>query len=753
MEKVVKDIVEAEHHGGHASAAQGAADACSTPNDASGPKAWHPAFGVHALACRTRNTLKRELRTQQRRLGAVTLGVPLAAWLAWQAAVAWWPYPAGFDRPPPVSTLVEDRAGRPLAAFVSEDGQWQMPLTADQISLHLARAVLAVEDNRFYEHGGVDWRSVAGACWDDVRALHIVRGGSTLTMQVARLRAPEPRSFGAKLTQAIRACQIEKRTTKQAILTEYLNRAPFGGNVVGAGAASWRYFGRPCRELSLGQAALLAGVPQSPNRYRPDRHPEAALRRRNHVLARLLACGAITERACAEAQAEGLDARWYPLPQDRPAGQPLADGALPALAALPHTGAVVCVTLDAHLQHQAAELLTQALRSLAPSGVTAGAVVVLDTPSAQPLALASVGPPGNTMDLTRCPRSTGSTLKPFIYAAAFDAGICTPASMLQDSPQAWPGYVPNNYDRQFRGPMTAAAALAESRNIPAMIVLEKVGIERAVGVLEAAGFATLADSARPYGLSLAIGGAEATPLEVAQAYATLGRGGRFVRAALAQASPTQQADRKAPAREVLPQRACWQVLGAISQVERTARVCPEAAALAVAWKTGTSSAHRDAWCAAVTPRRTVVVWLGNLSGPGAAALVGQEAAAPVALKLMVAMDGGGPGWPQVQEQPELSAKVAHTPRLWIVTPTDGQEVILQDEAPAAQQRVFLNCAGGVPHTDRWWFVDERPLATAPEGERVAWSPVAGCHTLRVVDAAGHSAWVRVQVRGIEAAAR
>ncbi len=698
-----------------------ASDGVSTPSEA-----WHR---------------RPKFRRVMRKLAILVIATPFIMYATWQAAVAWWPVPAGFDRPPAHSTIIEDRDGRPLAAFVSTDGQWQIPLTIEQISPHLIAAVLAVEDSRFYQHTGVDWHSVAGACWQDVCALHIVRGASTVSMQVARLRDPKPRSMAAKFVQAVRACQLEKHISKQEILTEYLNRAPFGGNLVGAGAASWRYFGRPCRDLSLGQAALLAGLPQSPNRYRPDLHAPAALARRNHVLDRMLACGIISQKEYAEAQAEVIDAKHGSLPQDRPHDRLIADGALPALSAIPQTAPVVRVTLDARVQHLAAQLLADSLRELQPSGVTAGAIVVLDTPTAQALALVSQSKDGGNIDLTRRPRSTGSTLKPFIYAAAFDEGICSPSTILQDTPKAWPGYVPSNYDREFRGPMKASEALAQSRNIPAMLVLEKVGIERAVGLLQSAGFHTLAHATKPYGLALAIGGAEATPLEIAQAYATLARGGRFIETTILPSS-IHNADHT-----ILPAQICWQTLAAINGTERTSHVCTEAAKLNVAWKTGTSSDHRDAWCAAVTPRRTVVVWLGNLAGPGASALVGQEATAPVALKLIAAIDPGGPAWPHVEEPPETPAPVAqHTPKLHIVTPTDSQEIILRDKEPADQQRVFLSCAGGSDNSDRWWFVDDHPLTTAGNDVKVAWAPVAGRHTVRVVDDAGHSASVTLRVR-------
>ncbi|MBM3892448.1 MAG: hypothetical protein FJ388_25305, partial [Verrucomicrobia bacterium] len=254
------------------------------------------------------------------RFCAIVLLLPLLACLVFCSAVRWWPYPAGLDKSPASGTWIEDRNGRPLAAFVAPNDQWHLPLKAEQFSPHLLNAIVAVEDHRFFQHHGVDWRAIVAACWQNLTALRVRRGGSTITMQVQRLRDPRPRTLSNKVVEAIRARQLEQRYDKEALLAEYINRAPFGGNLVGAGAASWRYFGRACRDLSLGQAALLAGLPQNPHRFRPDQFPQRAMARRNHVLDRMLACGMITPRQRDEARNEPLDAAWRPLPQARAEG-------------------------------------------------------------------------------------------------------------------------------------------------------------------------------------------------------------------------------------------------------------------------------------------------------------------------------------------------------------------------------------------------------------------------------------------------
>jgi len=682
--------------------------------------------------------------------------------LAFRLVVACWTYPPGISSPPPASTWIEDRAGAPLAAFASCTGQWHLPLDEKQISPHLLDAIVAVEDSRFYDHGGVDWRSVGGALCEDIASRHARRGASTITMQLQRLREPSARSLWGKIVQAIRATQIEQTQSKRAILTEYLNRAPFGGNLVGAGAASWRYFGKPCRELSLAQAALLAGLPQSPNRLRPDRHPQLARARRNHVLDRMLACGLITLSQRSEAANEPIDAQWHPLPQE--AEQ--ADGLLPALTRLAesHPGQRLCVNVDLQVQRQCALTARETLRELGPSHVNAAAVVVLETPSGKCLASVSLttakSEDSQALDLTECPRSSGSTLKPFIYAAAFDLGICTPATILEDAPGDWSGYEPANYDHDFRGRMPASAALAQSRNLPAIGLLSRVGVGRAVELLRAAGFSTLSRTPDRYGLPLAVGGADATPMELAEAYASLARGGQHRAAALlCDETPGASIASGRPLERILPGPAFWPTsciatLNCLADPDRTRRVCPAAVPIGPAWKTGTSSGHRDAWCAAVTPRRTVVVWLGNPDGSGADRLVGQEAAAPLALKIIAGCDAAaGAGFVPATSRISLVsagpiAVQSHPAVIQMISPADGQQIIHDASIPDAAQRCPLR-AHSSDSSDRpalWWFVDGRYLGNGASDEPLWWSPSQGTHQVRVVDAVGHTASAAVAVK-------
>lgn len=668
-----------------------------------------------------------------RRAVCAAIGLPVAGTLLFHGAVAW--LPEGDRRPRPASTLVLDRTGVPLGAYAAVDGQWHLPLKKEEISPHLLSAIVAVEDARFYEHGGVDWLSVGGAMWENVRAMGVRRGASTISMQLARLRFGTSRSLAGKVEQAVRACQVE-RAGKEEILCEYLNCAPFGGNLVGAGAASWRYYGKPCAMLSMGEAALLAGLPQNPNRLRPDRHPEAAMRRRNHVLDRMLVTGVITPKQHAEAAAEPVNAMWRALPQNETAIAG-ANGLGPTMLYREELhGGTVETTIDAAVQRQVALAARAQLARL--SGVNAAAVVVLDTATAECRALVSLGQ--TDLDLTRSRRSTGSALKPFIYAAAFEANLVQPESMVDDSPAAWPGYQPGNMDHRWQGKMTAAEALAQSRNIPALVLLSRLGVPYMVGVMQSAGLRSLADDPSRYGVSLAIGGAETSPVEMAQAYATLGRGGTFRPARLVAGTDAAVGTR------CITEAACRQVLAACSMRERTARLSAAAARGRIAWKTGTSSGCRDAWCAAVTPRYTVVAWFGNTDGRAAEVLVGVEAAAPLVLDLIASLDGGqvadNPWATSVRAGGQASVPERHSNgAVTLVSPADRLQIVQDDRAEPLLLQARVS---GAPAGPLWWFVDGELLGSGTE--QIWWTPVRGSHRISVATADGRSASAIVQVR-------
>lgn len=680
---------------------------------------------------------RRWLRWPLALLGTAATGVGL-----FHAAVAWLPgAPERLGRPQPGATILLDRTGRELAALAAVDGQFHLPLTAEDAGPWLAKAVVAVEDSRFEQHHGVDWHSVSAAAWEDVSTLSIRRGASTIPMQVVRLRDPQPRSMTAKVSQAIRATQLMQQAGRDDVLIEYLNRAPFGGNLVGAAAASWRYFGKPCGKLTLAEAATLAGLPQSPNRFRPDRFPVKATQRRDHVLGRMLACGMITPQQHAEALAEPLTARWRPLPQHLPGA-----AAATAMASLAHVtigrpGGTQTTTIDPTLQKSVADLARLHLAELPTSTEPLGvAVVVLDTVSGEVLAAVNAGPAAGQLDLTHRRRSTGSVLKPFIYAIAFEEGLCTPDTLLTDGPLSWGGYQPRNFDREFRGQMPAGEALAQSRNIPAMDLLSRVGVPRTARLLTDLGLAT-ADQPDRYGLTLAVGGAEASPLEVAGAFATLARGGRHVPPRLTADTTTRKPQR------LLSPAACDQTIRALADATRTRSISPAAAKLGVAWKTGTSSDQRDAWCAAATARFTTVVWIGSVSSNGDAALVGAQAAAPLALATLVAADPHAVPDEPVDEKPvSIAAAPARALPFAITSPRHKQQFVIDPVTPADSQQIALS-VDNVDGEGVFWFIDAEAFDPAPDPTgRRWWRPTPGVHTIRAITASGRASAVQITVR-------
>lgn len=694
---------------------------------------------------------RRRLKRWLKRAIIIAAAPPVLFFSVFYIAVAVWPYPVGIERQAADATYISDAQGRPLAELAASDDQWRLTLLESEISPHLISAILAAEDSRFYEHHGVDWKSAFGALWQDANSLRLKRGGSTITMQLHRLREPVPHSILGKFEQAVRATQIEKHQGKRAILVEYLNRAPFGGNLVGAGAASLRYFGRPCRNLSLAQAALLAGLPKDPNGDRPDRFPLRAQARRDLILGRMRALGMITADAYAEALAEPVDAIWRQLPQRN---NPAIEAAMPTLMRLARqsSGGRVWTTIDLRMQQLAASSARDHLERQGGQ-ISEMAVVVVDIKSLNCVAAISLSQSGvNDLDLTQRARSTGSVIKPLIYAAAFDAGIASPDSMLDDSPAAWPGYSPKNYDQEFRGRLTAAEALAQSRNIPALKLLSQVGVERAAGICASMGLETIGRTPGRYGLSLAVGGAEATPAEIAQAYAALAN--RGVRTDLKWTVPIGgEAAMLASAGEraaSISARACQDVLACLSDIHRTTEICPEAAALRPAWKTGTSSGHRDAWCAAVGPRHVVVVWMGNANAPGSQAIVGAEAAAPVALQILAAIDAHVPPiLYEKQASPELAVARPSEPQLAITSPVNHSETIHLPDVPASRQRVLLRATLTQAQDSAgklYWFMDGSPLGVSTPGESLWCEPAAGRHEVRVVDEAGHADRVEFEVR-------
>ncbi len=576
----------------------------------------------------------------RRRLYALALAALLLPKLGYVLLLVLFPFPQRhLDRlaNPVAAPRVLDREGNVLGAFVAADDSWSFPVALSDVSPRFLQAVIAVEDKRFYGHGGVDACALGRAAWSNLARGRTVSGASTLTMQTIRLLEPRRRTLWTKLAEAFRAWQLEDLHSKSDILAAYANLAPLGGNLVGVEAASRAYFGKRARDLTLAEAALLAGLPQAPARLRPDRYPERATARRNHVLDQMLACRAITPQEHDLACREPVSVRRQPFPTEAPHLAQLVRQKWPAEPTLR-------TTLDPRIQHVAETALREAVGALRAGGVTNGAVAVIENDSAAVRAMVGSCDFGSEDDDGQVngatsPRSPGSALKPFTYALAFERGLCLPETILADVPASYTGYEPENYDHACRGAVTAREALATSLNIPAVRLLREVGHQPLHAFLKQLGFSTLTRDADHYGLALTLGSVEVTLLDLTNAYAALARLGVYRPVRFLETEPAVEGHR------VLSEGAAYLVADVLYDTARLGgRPLWKSARgqVRMAWKTGTSTGHRDAWTVAYTPRHTVGVWLGNFSGRPCRELIGVHAAAPVAARILDALEAAAP---------------------------------------------------------------------------------------------------------------
>ncbi len=725
--------------------------------------------------------------------------------LAWRLT----PPPERWLAPAPATTVIADREGRPLRVLLAEDGLDRRPIPLSEMGPWIGPAIIAAEDGRFYRHPGVDGLAIGRAFFQNLSRGRVFSGASTLSTQVVRLVQPRRRTYAAKAIEALMALKMERALSKDRILEEYLNRAPFGGLCVGAQAAARRYFGCDARDLTLGEAALLAGLPQSPARLRPDRHLDRALRRRDYVLERMVRRGFITEeqRAAALAQPIAIERRRYPL--EAPHFAEAARAALPRA----RPGGLWRTTLDSELQRRTEEAVRRQVAALAADGVRSGAAVVIEAETGAVRALVGspdfARAPDGQVDATRARRSAGSTLKPLLFTLAFDEGRLTPKTVLADVPRVYPDYTPENFDGAFRGLVTAREALLDSLNIPALDLAREIGLARLHRVLLDFGLRTLDRPTAAYGLGLALGNGEVTLLDLAGAYAALARGGR--------ARPLRWLERETrplAAPPVVSEAAAWLVADILGDPDRAASnrgPAAEVRAPRMAWKTGTSSGFRDAWTAAWNPEYVVAVWLGNPDGAASPALVGGTAAAPVALEILrgIYPTGEGPWFarPEEIEEREVCAVSGRgcgehcgaRTRDWAIAGVsrtevcsvhrrfthDGEETIAEiwpediaaflartKEAPAARSvaeraprivsprpgaayRQWTPDDGDGPSlpliaeavgAERlWWFADGRLLGAARAGDPLWWSAEPGRHRLVCADAAGRRAGIEIIV--------
>ncbi len=670
------------------------------------------------------------------------------------------------------STVVESAEGDLLGARIAADGQWRFP-PCDTVPERFATALIQFEDRHFRYHPGVNPVSLLRAARDNFRNGRIVSGGSTITMQVIRLSRQKERTLWQKLIESVLATRLELRYSKRKILSLYASHAPFGGNVVGLEAASWRYFGRPASELSWGESATLAVLPNAPATLHPGRGREELLKKRNRLLHRLLEHGDISPETYEAACEEPLPAEPLPLPslashyvERCPKGERTRTG------------------ISLPLQMAVEAVVNRRSDELAQEGIADMAAVVIDNASGAIAAYVGNSSqerqrPGRQVDIAASPRSTGSILKPFLYEAALQEGTILPRTLLADVPVNLSGFAPQNFDRQFYGAVPADEALARSLNVPSVFLLRQYGIPKFWSVLRDAGLSTITQTPEHYGLSLILGGAEARLDEVTAAYSAFVRGEAPFSDALARWYTFESL------KEVnRPDQLDWRLIGSVRKA---------------AWKTGTSYGFRDAWAVGMTPAYTIGVWAGNAEGQGVPGLVGARAAGPVMFDILnllpfsdawfdepdagvwadVCKDSGhlaGPGCPAVsmllperglesdpcpyhgsgefvlppamewfyrQSHPEYTGarKSAVGAVIQFIYPQSGAVLALPRQLSGEVEGIVFRVAHHRPDATLWWHLDRSYVGETTLRHEMLLAPAPGHHVLTVVDQDGSVASV------------
>jgi penicillin-binding protein 1C len=643
-----------------------------------------------------------------------------------------------------VETSVEvlDRDGDLLRAYTVADGRWRLALPPDRVDLLYLKMLLAYEDKRFRDHAGVDlWsltRAILQAAWNG----RVVSGGSTLTMQVARLlEEGTTGEVAGKLRQMRVALALERRLTKDQILQLYLHLAPFGGNLEGVRAAAISYFGKEPLRLTPAEAALLVAIPQSPETRRPDRAADRAEAARNRVLARAVGEGVIDADEAQAALREEVPGLRKPFPAFAPH---LADRAIAEdPATLTHI-----LTIDGDLQHRLEALALEAVEGRGDQLQ----VAILVADHASGAILASVGSAGyqadlrqGFVDMTQGLRSPGSTLKPLVYALAFDEGLGHPETMIDDKPISFGSYAPQNFDRMYLGTIRMREALQLSRNIPVVELTEALGPARLILAMEKAGMQPVFPGDQP-GLAIALGGVGVTLEDMVGLYATLARGGVARPLSWRLDGPGTEGQR------VVSEVAAWQVGDILAGLAPP----PGAPSNRLAYKTGTSYGHRDAWAIGFDGTHVIGVWMGRADGTPVPGAFGADVAAPVLFqafnRLKPKLDPQPPApastllvsnaelpQPLQRFRSRSAAFEAEADAPAVAFPPDGAEVEL---LPAGLK---VRVTGGTaPFT---WLADGVPMAVAMDArETMLALPGAGFVTLSVIDAKGRSARARVQLR-------
>ena len=558
-----------------------------------------------------------------RRLWLTLVATSLISIMAVGGGFAWWieslgPAPLGKNLE--FSSTVLDREGRLLRAYATSEGRWRLPATAAEIDPRFFDVLFAYEDKRFRSHHGVDPLALMRAAFQLVSTGTIESGGSTLTMQVARLLEPRSsRTFAAKLRQIVRAIEIEWVLNKDQVLSLYLELAPYGGNIEGIRAASLAYFGKEPRKLSLGEAALLVALPQSPELRRPDRSPDVARAARDRVLDRFAATDIAPADEIAMARIEPVPSGRYAMPMLAPHAADRAVAKSPELRE--HQ-----LSIDATMQKNLEQLARERERALA---VTLGpdvslAILAVDNETGE--ILARVGSPdyfdtrrAGQIDMTQALRSPGSTLKPFIYGLGFEDGFIHPETLIDDRPVSYSGYAPKDFDSTFQGTVTVRRALQQSLNAPAVGVLDAVGASRLTARIAQAGGSLVLPAGEAPGLAIGLGGVGVNLSDLVMLYAGLARLGTAMPLSEQAAAPVVQA------RRLMEPVAAWYV----GNILLGSPPPENGAAGRIAYKTGTSYGYRDAWSIGFDGKHAIGVWVGRPDGAPVPGLIGRQTAAPI----------------------------------------------------------------------------------------------------------------------------
>ncbi len=551
----------------------------------------------------------------------------------------------------PASFVIEASDGDLLGATIASDGQWRFP-QHNQVPDKFRDCIITFEDKRFYYHPGIDPLAIARALQQNIRAGSRVSGGSTLSMQVIRLARNQPRNIWQKLVESLMAMRLEVRYSKKDILALYASHAPFGSNVVGLDAAAWRYFGRSAENLSWGEMAALAVLPNAPALVHPGRNRERLMEKRNGLLDKLLKAGLIDTHTCELSKMEPLPDAPKPLPQ-------LAPHLLQRFRKerSKNSSPLLRSTLSRRMQETVQRITEQYHQVLKGNGINNICALVLEVETGNTLAyVGNAYHPDNPalqshVDIIQSVRSPGSTLKPILYAAMLNDGLLLPQSLVPDIPTRIGGYTPQNFDYGYDGAVPAARALSRSLNVPAVRMLRDYKYQRFYNNLKTLGITTLNRPAGTYGLSLVLGGCEVTAWELGSVYASMARS--LLRARDGNIRPAdfhmarynlEEQPEAAVSINFLDPVSIWYMFQAMEEVMRPGEEGlwkQFSSSQRVAWKTGTSFGFRDAWALGVTPRHVVVVWAGNGSGEGRPGLIGVQAAAPVMFDIIKALPAAG----------------------------------------------------------------------------------------------------------------